>query len=61
MRSQVEVQRESFAAECTLEWLLSRVDKLMSLELGIVQEALLAALDWADVLSFTMRHQMLPQ
>ena len=61
MRPQIEIQRESFVAERTLEGLLSCVDKLVPFELGVVKEALLAALDRANVLSFAMGHQMLPQ
>ena len=33
MRSQVEIQGEPLVAECTLEWLLPCVDKLMPFKL----------------------------
>ena len=61
MCPQVEIERESFVAERTLEWLFACMYELMPLELGIVKKALLAALYGANVLSLTMSHQMLAQ
>ena len=61
VRSKVEVQAEALVAERALEWFFARVDQLMALELRVVEEALVAASDWADVLAFAVGHQVLAQ
>lgn len=61
MGPQVEVERESLIAERTFERLLARVDQLMSLELRVVKESLVATLHRADVLTFAMSHKMLSE
>ena len=40
--AQVEVKAEAFVADFTFVWFLASVDELMSLELGVVQEFLVA-------------------
>ena len=46
MCPQIEVQRESFVASLTFVGLLSSMHELMSFELGVVKELLVASRDW---------------
>ena len=59
MRSQVEIERESLAAEGALERLFTRMDQLMALELRVVEELLAAAGNRTNVLPLTMGHSVL--
>ena len=61
MRPQVEVERESLPADLTLGGLLAGVDKLMPLQLRIVEEALAAAGHRANVLLLGVRRLVLPE
>ena len=61
MRPQIEIKRKALEAQFTLEWLLTRMYKLMSLKLRVVKETLTAAVNRADVLSLTVCHQVLSQ
>ena len=59
MGPQIEIQRESLAADFTFVRFLSSVDQLMPLELGVVQELLVAALNLTNEHSLSMGHLML--
>lgn len=61
MRSQIEVQRESFAAKGAFKRLFARVNELVTLQLGVVEELFVAPGHRTDVLALTVRHCMLPQ
>ena len=56
MCPQIEVQRESFVASLTFVGLLSSMHELMSFELGVVKELLVASGHWTREHSFTMSH-----
>ena len=60
MSAKVEVQGEALVADVALVWFFACVDQLMSLELRVIQEPLVATLDLTNEHSFTMSHLMLP-
>ena len=57
--AEVEIKRESFLTQRTLERLLSSVNQLMPLKLWVIQEFFTASCHWTDVLPLTVRHRML--
>lgn len=56
VRAQIKVQREALVAQRALEGLLPRVHQLVTLQLRVVEEAFVAALDGAGVLALAVRH-----
>jgi len=56
VRAQIKVQREALVAQRALEGLLPRVHQLVTLQLRLVEEAFVAALDGAGVLALAVRH-----
>ena len=59
VRPEIEVQRESFVASLAFVRLLSGMHELMSFQLGVVKELLVASWDWTREHSFTVGHLVL--
>jgi hypothetical protein len=61
MSSQIEIKRKSLVAKGTFERFFSGMDKLMTLEFRVIQKSFFAAFNWANILSFSMSHQVFSQ
>ena len=61
MCPKIEIETKALATDLTLVRLFASMNKLVSLELGIIEELLVTTFYWANEHSLAMRHLMLAE